>query len=73
MDGSRSVPLGAPKRAKAMASNSVVLPAPVSPVMRYSPCVPSFSKSTSVLPAYGPKPEIVNLMGLIRLPPISSR
>ena len=55
MELSRPSPLGVPKSAKAMASKSVVFPAPVSPVLRYSPRSPSCRRLSSVLPAYAPK------------------
>ncbi len=48
MVASRFRPLASPYSAKVMASKMVVFPAPVSPVIRYSPRSPSFSKSTTV-------------------------
>ena len=41
------LPLASPNRAKEMASKMVVLPAPVSPVIKYRPLVPSWARSSS--------------------------
>ena len=51
MPGLRWPPLASPYRAKVMASNRVVFPAPVSPVMRYSPLFPSSSRGSVISPA----------------------
>ena len=62
-------PLASPYNAKHIASNMVVLPAPVSPVIRYSPLVPSLSIGISVYPAYGPNADILRSVGRIILLP----
>ena len=67
---SRIAPLGSPYSAKVMASNMVVLPAPVSPVIRYSPRSPSFVMSMHTSPAYGPNADIFNCSGLIAVHPL---
>ena len=64
------VPLGSPNNANVIASNMVVFQAPVSTEIRYRPFFPNLVKSISVVPAYGPKADIVSFSGLIQLPPI---
>ena len=64
MSGLRAEPLAVPNRAKTMASNMVVLPAPVSPTTRYRPLWKA-SKSTVVSPAKEPKAVMVSLTGFI--------
>ena len=70
---SRFSPLARPYSAYTMPSKIVVFPAPVSPVIRYSPSVPRESRSSTVVPAYGPKADIVSWIGLIFRPPSFSR
>ena len=62
-------PLVSPKRAYVMASKMKVLPAPVSPVIRYRPLLPSLSRSMSCLPAYGPNADTDKRTGLMLPPP----
>ena len=50
MEVLRLSPLGSPNRAYVIASKIVVLPAPVSPVIRYRPFLPSLSISISTVP-----------------------
>ena len=50
-----------------IASKIVVLPEPVSPVIRKSPSLP-LSNSIVTLSAYEPNADIVSLIGLILIP-----
>ncbi len=65
---SRSPEQTRPNSAKPSPSSSVVLPAPVSPCRRNSPVSASASRSTSTVPANGPKAVSRSRCGLMPRP-----